>query len=154
MILNTDNNLLISYEFSNLENLPDNDTNIVAFSSDLCFMSYNLEHAQHRLAATKDRLFMFSSIYLFRKTSPLVTEFNRLLQSLQEAGLINYWIRNYTDTRKTAANKHRTKLEMTSILVAFQFCGAMYAVSFVVFILGLVSVKFKRVKRIIDYITY
>lgn len=81
-------------------------------------------------------------------------EFNRQLQSLQETGLIDYWIRNYTDTRNWHADIKPNKLKLTSILAAFQFCAAMYVVSFIVFILEIVSAKFKRIKSIIDYITY
>lgn len=139
---------------TNVQNLPDNDTNVVAFSSDLCLKSHNLEHSKHRLTATKDRLFMYSPIFLFRKLSPLVMEFNKQLQSLQETGLIDYWIRNYTDTRKPHVNRKPNKLKLTSISAAFQLCGAMYGVSIIVFILEMVSMKSKRLKRIIDYITY
>lgn len=139
---------------TNVQNLHENDTNLVAFSSDLCLSSYNLEHSEHRLASTKDRVFMYSPTFLFRKLSPLVIEFNKQLQSLQETGLIDYWIRNNTDTRKSTANMKPTKLKMTSISAIFQLCGAMYAVSFIVFILEILSVRFRYLKRIVDYLTY
>lgn len=139
---------------TNVQNLPANDTNAVVFSSDLCLKSHNLEHSKHRLTATKDRLFMYSPTFLFRKLSPLVMEFNKQIQSLQETGLIDYWIRNYTDTRKSHVNRKPNKLKLTSILAAFQLCGAMYVVSIIVFILEIVSAKFKRIKSILDYITY
>lgn len=139
---------------TNVQNLPDNDTNVVAFTSDLCLLSHNHEHSNHRLASTKDRVFMYSPTFLFRKLSPLVAEFNKQLQSLQETGLIDYWIRNNTDTRKSTANITPTKLKMTSISAIFQLCGAMYAVSFVVFILEVLSVRFRYLKRFVDYLTY
>lgn len=86
--------------------------------------------------------------------SPLVMEFNKQLQSLQETGLINYWISKYTDTRKYNAKKDPTKLEMKSILAAFQLCGAMYIVSFIVFIFELLSMRLKYLKKFVDYLTY
>lgn len=137
-----------------LKNLEDDDTNVVAFSTKMCMLLYNSQNAQHPLASTKDNLYMFSSIFLFRKTSPLVTEFNKQLQSLKEAGLIDYWIRCFTGTRKSNAKRNPTKLEMTSILAAFQFCGVVYIVSFVIFILEMFSMRSKCIKRIIDYLTY
>lgn len=126
----------------------------MAYSNKLCLINYNLQNPQHRLAATKDHLNMFPAIFLFRKTSPLVMEFNRQLQLLQQTGLIDYWIRNLTNPRKSIENRHPTKLEMTSILAVFRICGAMYIVSFVVFLLEMISTKSKRVKSIIDYLTY
>ena len=139
---------------TNLENLPENATDVVAFSSDVCFRAHNLEHSQHRLASTKDRLYMYSPTFLFRKKSPLVMEFNVQLQSLQETGLIDYWTRKYIDTRESNAKKDPTKLEMKSIMAAFQLCGAMYIISFIVFIFELLSVRSKYVKNILDYMTY
>lgn len=126
----------------------------MAFSSNLCLLSYNLEHSEHRLASTKDRIFMYSPAFFFRKLSPLVTEFNKQLKSLQETGLIDYWIRNNTDTRKATADIKPTKLKMTSISAIFQLCGAMYAVSIVVFILEILSVRCRYLKRFVDYLTY
>lgn len=134
--------------------MHDNDTNAVAYSTKLCLLSYNLHNPQHRLAGTKDHLHMFPSIFFFRKTSPLVMEFNRQLQLLQESGLIEYWIKNITNPHKSNEKSAPTKLQMKSILAVFQFCGAMYVVSFIVFILEIVSMKSKRVKCIIEYITY
>lgn len=130
------------------------DTNAVAFSSDLCLLSYNLEHSQNRLTSTKDRLYMHSPTFLFRKTSPLPVEFNKHLQSLQETGLIQYWTDTYIDTRKSNAKREPTKLEMKSVWAAFKICGVMYIVSFIVFIFELLSMRLKYFKSFIDYLTY
>lgn len=147
--------IYIEAEFcSLLPKLYNNDTSAVAYSTKLCLLSYNLENPEHRLAGTKDHLHMFPSIFFFRKTSPLVVEFNRQLQLLQESGLIDYWIKNITNPRKSNEKREPTKLKMTSILAVFQFCGAMYIISIIVFILELISMKSKRIKSIIDYITY
>lgn len=81
-------------------------------------------------------------------------EFNKQLQLLQETGLIDFWIRNLTDSRESNEEKVPTKLEMTNILAAFQFCGAMYVFSFIVFILEIISTKSKCIRNIIEYLTY
>lgn len=126
----------------------------MVYSTKVCELHYNAKNSSSRLAATKDHLYMLPLIFLFRKTSPLATEFNRQLQLLQERGLVDFWFRNITGSPKSNEKREPTKLEMTSILAAFQICGAMYVVSIIVFILELVSKKSKRIKRIIDYLTY
>lgn len=120
----------------------------------MCELYYNSQNPSSRLAATKDHLYMLPLVFLFRKTSPLAVEFNRQLQLLQETGLIDFWFRNITSSPKSNETKEATKLEMASILAAFQICAAMYIVSITVFVLELVSVKSKRIKKIIDYLTY
>lgn len=137
-----------------LQNLPEDNTNVVVYSTKVCELHYNSNNPSSPLAATKDHLYMLPLIFLFRKTSPLAVEFNRQLQLLQETGLIGFWFRNITSSSKSNETRDPKKLEMTSILAAFQICAAMYIVSVLVFILELVSVKSKRIKRIIDYLTY
>lgn len=126
----------------------------MVYSTKVCELHYNSKNPSSRLAGTKDQLYMLPLIFLFRKTSPLATEFNRQLQLLQERGLVDFWFRNITGSLKSSETRDPTKLEMTSILAAFQICGAMYIVSIIVFILELLSKKSKRVKKIIDYLTY
>lgn len=131
------------------------ETDTVAFSTDLAQKSYNLRNTHRRLAFSKDRLFMFSPVIFFRKKSVLTKEFNNQLEMLREAGLIDYWTKNYIDARKSNSKQREpTKLEMISIMAAFQICGALYLISFIVFILELFSTKSRRIKNLVDFFTY
>lgn len=141
---------------ANLRSLYDSDINGVVLASDITLKAFNLENSpRRRLGFTKDRLFMYTPVFLFRKKSVLTEVISKELQTLRETGLIESWTKNYIDDRKPKS-KHRkpSKLRMESILAAFQICGIMYLISFVVFILEVISVECHRIKRILDYLTY
>lgn len=140
----------------NLRSLYDDDIDGVVLASDISQKAFNLENSPHRrLGFTKDRLFMYSPVFLFRKKSVLTTVINKQLQTLRETGLIEFWIKNYIDDRKPRSKQREpTKLRMENILAAFQICGIMYFVSLLVFVLELFSVKYEKVKRVLDYFTY
>ena len=108
-----------------------------------------------RLAFAKDRLFMFSPVFYFRKKSMLTSVFNHHFRSFREAGLIDFWVRNRIDDRKLNT-KHRepTKLHMENVIAAFQICGFMCLISFIIFILEIISVKCRRIRLAIEYLTY
>lgn len=128
----------------------------VALSTDLNQKWFNLKNAPYRrLAFTKDRLFMYSPVFIFRKKSMLTQVFNQQLMTLREAGLIDFWVKNRIDDHKLKF-KHRepSKLRMENIIAAFQICGILYFVSFVVFILEIISVKYRRIQLVLDYLTY
>lgn len=141
---------------ANLQTLYDSDIKGVVFSSDLSQKSFNLRNSPNRrLAFSKDRLFMYSPVFFFRKKSILTTEFNEQIQTLRETGLIEFWTKNFIDDRKPES-KHTqpTKLKMKNILGAFQICGIMLLISVIVFLLEIISVKFQHIKHILDYFTY
>lgn len=140
----------------NLQTLYDQQIDGVVLASDLSQKAFNLENSPNRrLAFTKDRLFMYSPVFLFRKKSVLTAVFNRQLQTLRETGLIEFWTKNFIDDRKTKSKQREpSKLQMENILAVFQICGIMYLISFVVFILEVISMKYRRVKYILDFLTY
>lgn len=117
---------------------------------------FNLVNSPHRrLGYTKDRLFMYAPVIYFRKRSILKEVFNEQLQRIREAGVTQYWIKKYIDDRKTKPN-HRApkKLQIKSILAAFEICIFMYFISFIVFILELLSTRYRRIKVFLDFLTY
>lgn len=85
----------------------------------------------------------------------LAEVFKRQLQSFREAGLIDLWIENYIDDRKSNS-KHRepSQLHMENVVAAFHICGFMWFISFVVFILEVINGRWRRVQSAIDYLTY
>lgn len=141
---------------ANLRALYDEDINGVVLGSDISQKAFNLENSPHRrLGFTKDRLFMYSPVFLFRKKSILTEVMNKQLQTLRETGLIEFWTKNYIDDRKAKSKQRQpSKLRMENILAAFHICGIMYLISFIVFIFEVISAKFNRIKSILDYLTY
>ena len=84
----------------------------------------------------------------------LVPVFNHQLMILREAGLIDLWIGHHIDDRKSISNREPTKLHMENVIAAFQICGFMCLISFIIFILEIISVKCRRIRLAIEYLTY
>lgn len=147
--------LNLSEMTDNLRALYNNDFNGVVLSTDLSQKSFNLENSPRRLGFTKNRLFMYSPVFLFPKKSPLTSVFNQELQTLREAGLIEFWTKLFVDDRKPKS-RHRqpSKLQLDHIFAAFQICGVLYVFSFIVFVLEVISTKCHRIKYILDFLTY
>lgn len=126
-----------------------------ALGGDLSYKSFNMLHSPYRrLGFTKDRLYMSTLVMYFHKPTVLKNIFNKEIWKHQEAGLIDFWIRNYTDDRNVKSAKMPSKLKIESISSIFIICAITYFISFVVFVLEVISVKFHYVKFILDYLTF
>lgn len=114
--------------------------------------------AQRRLDYTKDRVFLISLSFYFEKNSRLRARFNRCLRFYNQAGLINHWAKQYTENDKKLTGKFETKnipqLKLQNITALLAICGCIYALSIVVFLLELLTRRFKALKSCIDFITY
>lgn len=160
-----------------LTEFHDSDIDAVVLTNHLSWKYFNLVSSpRRRLGFTKDRLFMYTPVFLFRKKSILKSVFNEELKKLRETGLLNfllrmnlflgyslvlltgftqYWIKKYIDDRKTKPNQRAPrKLQMKSIMAAFQICFVMYFISCVIFILELLSTKYRLIKVFLDFFTY
>lgn len=85
---------------SNFPRLYQKNIKGVAFANDLTQKAFNMRNFPHkRLEFTKDRLFMYSPVFLFRKKSMLTDAFDKQIKTLQQSGLIDFWIKNYTFER-------------------------------------------------------
>lgn len=128
----------------------------VALAIDLTQKAFNLQNfPHHRIAFTKDRLFMYSPVFLLKKKSMLCGVFNEQLKTLRETGLIEYWVQSYTDHRsEKLTQKEPSKLRLGSIFAAFEICGIMYLIGSIIFTMEIISRKLARVKFIIDYFTH
>lgn len=127
----------------------------VVLSNHLSLHYFNLVNSpQRRLSFTKDRLFVYFPAILFRKKSILKELFNEEMQKLTQAGLVQLWTTKYMDSRNMKINRIPETIQMEHIIGAFYICLALYLVSFITFISEVISVKCRRVKRILDYLTY
>lgn len=128
----------------------------VALATDLTQKSFNLRiSAEHRLGFTKDRLFMFNPMFLFRKNSVLTTVIDRQLMLFQEVGLIHFWTKNNIEYHRSNA-KHNapTRMNLENFAAAFQICGFLYVISVIVFVIEIWCAKQPRIKLVIEYFTY
>lgn len=139
----------------NLRDFYDSNINGVALATEVLQQAFNFENPLRRLGFTKDRLFMFSSVFVFRKKSMLTRVFNEKLQRLQEFGLPELWKKNRVIEQKVRAKKTEpTKLGLDNVMAAFQICGVLYVISIFVFIMEIISGKFPRIKYVLDFLTY
>lgn len=113
---------------------------------------------QRRLDYTKDRVFVIPLIFYFEKNSRLRARFNHCMSYYNQAGLINYWTKQFTEKDKKLTGKFEPKkipqLKLQNITALLAICGCIYALSIVVFLLELFTHRFKTLKRCIDFISY
>lgn len=132
----------------------DNEVDGVVLVSDFLLNYFNLMNAPYRrLSFTKDRLFMSSFVFNFRKNSILKDIYNEKLGRLRQFGLIKFWISNYIDKRKMKSNQG-TNFHIENIFGILRVCAVMYLISLVVFILEVIGIRYLRIVYIIDYLTY
>lgn len=133
------------------------DSNIdgVVLSNDLSLNYFNLLNSpQRRLSFTKDRLFVYFPTILFRKRSILKELFNEEMQELIQAGIVQVWTEKCMDNRNGKISKTPKKIHINQIIGAFEICSALYLVSFITFILEMISVKCRQVRNVVDFLTY
>lgn len=71
----------------NIRKFYDDNVNGVALSTELMQKAFSMAHPHRRLGFTKDRLYMSSSVFLFRKKSMLTRVFNDEILKLKEFGV-------------------------------------------------------------------
>lgn len=130
-----------------------NEINGVIIASDLIYRYYNLVSPNRRLSYTKDRLFMYTVVYYFPKQSPFEDLFNVKLQNLKDAGILSHYTAKYDD-HKSKNYKPPQRFQMDSLFPILEICAIMYLISFVVFVLEIISTNYRRIKYCIDYLTY
>lgn len=141
---------LLHYYFDHYD-----DINGVVTSVDLVYRYFNLMNSPYRrISFTKDRLFMYSTVFYFSKRSPFKDFFNEKLHEIRDAGLLSHYIKNYEDHQSKVYQSSYLKFRMDSMFTALKICAIMYLISFIVFILEIISVKSRLVKYFIDFLTY
>lgn len=142
-------------KIENLKTLDDSKMDGVAFSSDIVQKIFNLKYPERHLGFTKDHLYMYSLVFVFKQKSPLTKLFNEKFQSLQEMGIIDLWMSKHIGGNGLISKRRTpTMLEPKNIVEAFQICAVLYLISFIVFILEILSVRFQFIKCILDFFNY
>lgn len=114
-----------------------------------------INYPNGRLSFPKERLFIASYSMFFRKKSILKNVFNQEMLEIAESGLKNYWISKYTDERKVRMHmRTSSQLHIENIIGAVQISAIMCVICFIVFVLEMISVRYQRVRSLLDYLTY
>ncbi|XP_055295215.1 uncharacterized protein LOC129564986 [Sitodiplosis mosellana] len=151
VVINTEQTAALNYYYDHNDEI-----NGVVLVADLACKYFNLLNSpRKRLTFTKDSLFIYTPVVYFHKQSIMHNIFNEEILEIREAGLINFWTKKYVDNRRPNSNQGtRTKLQIDHVVAVLHICSTMYAISFVVFIMEVISVKCRRIKYVLDYLTF
>lgn len=144
--------------FDWIRDVYDNEDNVVLILTEGPATYFNLINIPHRRLSMTKGFWMMNFVFYFRQKSILREVFNRKIEILQQSGLTEFWIKTEMDDRRTklylrtAAEK--ANLQIATMRGASQICGVLYFISFVVFILEVLSRVFSRTKEILDFLTY
>lgn len=139
-----------------LQKFHDGNDNGVILWSDLAVNYFNLINFPHRrLSFTKDRLYMMRMAAFFRNKSMLKGLFNEKFRQFFDSGLTQFWCKAYLDDRHIKSFQNPPPiLHIENIIGILQICALIYLVSLIVFVLEMISVRYPRIRYIIDYFTY
>lgn len=130
----------------------------VAFVHEMSKKYFNrLNAPNYRLDYTKERIFTINAVFYFKKNSELRNQFNRKLRAFSQSGIIDHWIREYTDDRKLYQKyeqKQTPQLKIQSFIAIFTICGCLLLLSIIVFVLEWYSTRYDFIKWVIDFFTY
>lgn len=132
-----------------------NGTNTVAIANDISFKYFNQKNFQRRrLGFTKDRLIMFTNVFYYQRWSVLKDLFDHSVKRLHQNGLVKIWAGKYYGRKLKPIQKKATSLEIENLFAVLQICAIMYLISFMVFIIEVISRRHRRLRYILDYFTY
>lgn len=133
-----------------------NGTSVVLMNEITPKYFHKLQDPKRFLSFTKDRLFIQNTVFYFHKRCTLRELFNQKLRMFQEAGLVDYWIENYTESirMKTIVKKRPKKLKVENIFGALEIGIAMFMLCCIFFILEILSVRIRYIRFVVDYFTY
>lgn len=139
-----------------LENYTNNEFDGVVFANEISQRYFNLMNPSHNRLAFTNGWITYTGSFYYPKETMLKDLFTEHLQRFRENGLITHWTHQFTDVHssKLPQKVPPMKLRIENILIAFQIVAIMYLISFIVFILEIITVKFHRIRYAIDYLTY
>lgn len=152
------------HEFKNelmdkMRDFHDNKEDGVMMISPNTLKNFNLRNIPHRrLSISKNRFFMRNMVLFFRKKSIVRDLFSAEFGWLNQAGLIQFWMSKYRDDRRIKSNQRtlieRSNLQIETLYGTLQISAVLYSISFIVFILEVISVIYLRITVVLDFLTY
>lgn len=138
-----------------IDQLRDDEFRGVYLSSINLINYNNLQHfRQPKILRMKEHMQLFPLIILLPKHSCLKSSFDHQILAFQSSGLIQHWLKSFTKTIKDIEDKEPRKLKIDQIIGIIEICAALHALSFLIFIMELLTWKYKKIKYIIDFFTF
>lgn len=135
-----------------------NNQDDVLFAHELINKYFNYMNAPYRrLDYTSDTAYTIAPIFYFEKNSKLRVRLNHYLRLYDQSGLINYWIRQYTNDEKIKQKYKQEKLhklQFKSINALLVICACICLLSIVIFMLEFFTLRFNYLNRFVDFFTY
>lgn len=108
-----------------------------------------------RMHFSREILVRVSAIFLYEQESVVLRhEFNKKISLLQQSGLIDYYQRIYRGIKRDVPTKEPKTLHIGQVSPIFRICCILYAIASLVFLFELYAVKYGRLGRAIEYLTY
>lgn len=143
-----------SDETTGLQKISSGEWEGVFLTNDFIAGYFNMK-SKTKIETTHDKVRIASPVFYFQKTSILTAMFNQKIEICQESGLILHWHAEYSQKQKKKnKNKSPKKLEIVNILAMIQISAVLCLVSFIVFIMELVSPANQNIRRFLDFLTY
>lgn len=118
----------------------------------------NYESVQHirqsKVLSAKEQVQLLQMSILIQKHSCLKESFDYQILHFRSSGLIEYWLKSFSKTIKDIEDKKPKKLNIDQFIGIIKICAALYAFSFLVFIMELMTLKYEGVKKLINFFTF
>lgn len=117
---------------------------------------YNLlKFPNANILKTKQYILMTPVCAYFRKHSCLIKPFDDQIRTMKWNGMLAFWIRHYkVPTFYDNNNMEPKKLSFDQISGVLNVCMYLFGVSTILFIFELLSMKCKRIKMFLDFLSF
>lgn len=140
-----------------MKKFHDSDVKGVLFTNQISVDYFNqIQYPNRHLGFTKNRLFSQNSVFYIQRNSIWRRAFDKKLEYFDEAGFIKQLVNSYLNNRgiQSFHDNKPHELEMVNIFAAFEICFFVYVISLIVFILEVISNRYRFIKIFIDFLTY
>lgn len=138
--------------------MHDHEIDGVVYCNDMQVNYFNLLNSPNRtIHFTKNRLYLMPVVFYFPKRTILKTVFNDKIRQYAEAGLIEYWVRKFTDDQSLSQRYQQRdpdKMKPKNIAGIGQICCLLIVFSSMIVLFEILAVRSTILKRIIDFLTY
>lgn len=116
---------------------------------------YNLLHFQEQpILITKDDIKLAPISVVIREPSCLKMPINHQIFAFRSSGLVQHWEKKYIKTIKEIEDNEPKKLNIDQFIGLIKICAVLHALSFLIFITELLTLKYRKMKKIIDFFTF
>ncbi|XP_062539198.1 uncharacterized protein LOC134207507 [Armigeres subalbatus] len=127
----------------------------------VCTLEHIAYHNKRRLQqgflrSSRDSISSYPMAIYYPKRTFLVRILDRMIGRIETAGLVNFWVRrygNYNFFPRKIDHTQPTAIRIEQLLGCFECICVQWMISFGVFVLELLSLRFPCIRRILEFLT-